>query len=348
MYNPIFSYTDRLVNNLVKIEHNKTALQMTDLSYNLRVKLSTYVKALEILYMGNLINKELSFKEAEKIISGQRPTDMDDMSKQILSNFRALIEFNRSEKAANYPELDANIIKQLNGILITQWRDSWDIRFRNLNDRIDSTFDNFAELREIEIKSEAIDAEVDSIIEWYKFTQPALNSIIRLGIVVYRLIELSPFIAANKLSIISIVDYILIKNGLSSKIYSSTTRMFNNAESMLLTGYSMSRRANDLTTWLEAFCDSVAKELVITREDINKFVVEDEKSKQQPFLDLNKRQLKVLKYLQTVQTIKREDYCHMMDVSTMTAYRDLNDLLRKRLIKQEGEGRATKYKLATN
>ena len=75
--------------------------------------------------------------------------------------------------------------------------------------------------------------------------------------------------------------------------------------------------------------------------------MEDERAKKQPFLDLNPRQLKVLRYLQNVPYIKREDYCHMMDVSTMTAFRDVNDLVRKKLLKVEGQGRGTKYRLST-
>ena len=74
---------------------------------------------------------------------------------------------------------------------------------------------------------------------------------------------------------------------------------------------------------------------------------EEKRNTSQPFLDLNKRQLKILRYLQNIPTVQRDDYCQMMDVSTMTAYRDLNDLVSKKLIKVEGQGRGTKYKLAS-
>jgi len=36
----------------------------------------------------------------------------------------------------------------------------------------------------------------------------------------------------------------------------------------------------------------------------------------------------------------------MMDVSTMTAYRDLTELMEKKLVKLEGQGRGTKYMLS--
>ena len=83
-----------------------------------------------------------------------------------------------------------------------------------------------------------------------------------------------------------------------------------------------------------------------TREEMVKTLNEEDKSSKKPFLDLNKRQLKILRYLQTIPTVKREDYVQMMDVSTMTAYRDLTELMEKKLVKLEGQGRGTKYMLS--
>jgi hypothetical protein len=39
---------------------------------------------------------------------------------------------------------------------------------------------------------------------------------------------------------------------------------------------------------------------------------EETNTNSQPLLDLNKRQLKILRYLQTIPTVKREEYCQCL------------------------------------
>ncbi|MDQ7020842.1 MAG: hypothetical protein Q9M91_03260 [Candidatus Dojkabacteria bacterium] len=216
-----------------------------------------------------------------------------------------------------------------------------------MNDKIDDRWDNYVDLRDPNIASHEIDSAVEDLVDWYLNSMIVITPVVRIGVLIFRLMEISPYIAGNKLTIAALLDYLLLKQGMSSKIYTSTLKFLENSEKKLMASFDLSRRSHDLSLWLENFTDGLVRELVTVREDIDRFIIEDEKSKKQPFLDLNKRQLKVLKYLQTVPTIKREDYCHMMDVSTMTAFRDMKDLVRKKLIKTEGKGRGTKYKLAS-
>ena len=212
---------------------------------------------------------------------------------------------------------------------------------------MDDRWDNFVELRDANLNVNQIQMAVDELIEWYKFSIPTHAPVVRIAIAFYRLIEICPFTAGNKFTLTSILDYLLLKNGLGAKVYSSVVRVIHQNDQILRTAFKSSKQNFDLTNWIEAFTTALAAEMMSVREEINDFVLDEEKSKQQPFLNLNNRQLKVLKYLQNVPLIKREDYCHMMEVSTMTAFRDLNDLVRKKLLKTEGQGRGTKYKLAS-
>lgn len=99
------------------------------------------------------------------------------------------------------------------------------------------------------------------------------------------------------------------------------------------------------TPWIEMFAQIIATEIKGVREKATRYSTDENKPTAQPFLNLNKRQLKILKYLQTIPTVKREDYVQMFDISTMTAFRDLNELLEKKLLRVDGQGRATKYLL---
>jgi Fic family protein len=347
MYTPRFNYSDKLVQNLVKVEHNKTILQNTDLSYNVRHKLDIRTKTLDLFHIAQILKLDLTLKDSERLANNVRLDTLEELRGSIIKNFRNAIEFNRSTIADTYSELDKSVILHLNKLVLTQWRETWEASFRNFNDKIDDRWDTYVNFRDISITVEQIPHEIEELIEWYKYSVPAITPLVRIAVVMYRLVEICPFIAGNKLTIMAIIDYLMLKNGYSSKVYSSVVRSIEQSDEKLIRAMEVARRTFDLSFWIDTFVGVMAADLINIREEINQFIVLEEKSKQQPFLNLNKRQLKVLKYLQNVPSIKREDYCHMMEVSTMTAFRDLNDLVRKKLVKLEGQGRGTKYKLAS-
>jgi Fic family protein len=349
MYEPKFSYTDKLVSQLIKLEGIKTSLQDLDLSYTVRHKLTMKAKSFDMFHLAHMIGLDITLKDAEKLASGVRLDNFtaNDPKVALIANFRNTLEFNRSNIADTYAEVDFTILLHLNKLILTSWRESWDARLRNVSDQLSESEDNWIALRDKEVNPSEIQNIMILLVEWYKNASPVITPVVRIGIILYRLFELAPFVSGNKYTILALTDYLLLKNNLSSKVYASFIRDFDMNEQKYLEAFDLSKKNFDLSYWLENFTSNLTKDVSEVRESITEHISEEEKAKKQPFLDLNKRQLKVLRYLQTVPIIKREDYCHMMEVSTMTAFRDLNDLVRKKLIKVDGQGRGTKYRLAS-
>lgn len=346
MFTPNFNYTDKLVSSLVKLESLRTYLGSLDLSYPIRHKLSMNAKAQDIFHFGHILGLDMTLKDAEKIAGGLRLDSFKDQNAYILSNFRNALEFNRSNIADTYSELDFTVLLHVNKLITSSWRESWDARFRSVSDEfIDK--DEWSTLRDESIDGAQVQNQMIELVEWYKSAAPSITPIVRIGVTLFRMFEVTPYFAGNTLSIIGLADYLLVKNGFAGKVYSSFVRNLDINGSEYKEAFAASKKANDLTFWLETLTQNLIKELTEIKENLGKFTEDEEKSKNQPFLDLNKRQLKVLRYLQSVPMIKREDYCHMMEVSTMTAFRDLNDLVRKKLLKVEGKGRGTKYRLSS-
>jgi Fic family protein len=172
-------------------------------------------------------------------------------------------------------------------------------------------------------------------------------------------LRISPLMVLNKITIIALTDYLLYKNNYLQSTFIPISRNFDIYEDEYIEAWNSSiqgklnpetgevHELEDLTLWLERFTRNLSHDILEVREIFNRKIGDDQKSIKQPFLDLNKRQLKILRYLQTIPTVKREDYIQMMDVSTMTAFRDLNQLVKKKLLKIEGKGRGTKYMLSS-
>ncbi len=345
-YEPVYTITDKLLNSIVRLEIDRVAMETSQLSYNVRTRMADGAKASNLFHLAHILGLEVTIKDSEKLVEG-RKLPIEDSGARLLTNFRNVLEFNRSSVTDGQLDLDVALLLHLNKIVLTEWRESWDVRLRNTNEIIDANLDSWAEVRDQQIPPEELEAEVKLVLEWFNRSQGSVHDVIRIGVLLFRLVEIMPYIAANKLTLMALADFLLNRQGYINKSFLPVVRVFDVNQAEFISLWNSARVGHDLTPWLEKFSQGLTKDIQETKGQVDKVMSEeDEKSTKQPFLDLNKRQLKVLRYLQTIPTVKREDYCQMMDVSTMTAFRDLNDLIRKKLLKIEGRGRGTKYKLS--
>ncbi len=354
MYNPKFTITNSILNNVVKLEIDRHSIETTTFSTKTRNRLAERAKNLNLFHMAHILNINVTLKDASKISDGKKIIT-EDARGTILNNFRNALEFTRSNISETYIDIDLNILMHINKILLTDWKEDWEAKLRTGGEEIDTTLDNWATLRDERIEPLQLQSELISLIDWYKSNNAKVHDLIRIAVFVERLIQICPFVHLNKLTTIAVADFLLYKNGLSSKSHLPSTRVFDVYQDEYFEALSLAssesinstqEESPDITLWIERFVRNLSNDMNETKEELSKQIQEEEKGSKQPFLDLNKRQLKILRYLQTIPTVKREDYVQMMNVSTMTAYRDLNELTEKKLIKVEGMGRGTKYMLA--
>lgn len=346
MFNPELFITNKILTNIVNIEKEILVLNASDITTQQKIKLKATSKALYLFHAAHMIGYNIGLKDAEKISEG-KVFDQENHNVVVLNNIRNLHEFIRSSLQDEYIDIDSSILLHMNKILLSNWKEVWEVRFRNPQLIEDTDWNDWLHLTDKTIEPLTLQDELRSAFDWYKITTQKLYPLIRIAILIYRLIQIAPFSHLNKFTIIGASDFLLRKNGYISEDYLSTFRFFDSNNSLfkdVIAKISI-ENPNDLTLWVEHFTESLSRELKSVSMDIQEFAKANPKQKK-TFLDLNKRQLKILKYLQTIPTIKREDYVQIMEVSTMTAFRDLNDLVTKKLLKVDGRGRATRYHLA--
>ena len=345
MFDPKFALTHSILNSIVKVEKEKTLIEKSTVTPRITTKVKDESKSINLFHLAHIIGLNITLKDAEKLTEG-KSLDAEDVRIAILNNFRNALEFTRSTSANAYVDIDLNVLLHLNKIIVTTWKESWEAKFRTSGEELDVNLDNWVDLRDKEIEPIRVQEELISLIEWYKTQQGKIDPLLRITVFIYRLMRISPFVAANKLTIIAITDLLLYRNGYIEHTHLPISRNFDVYGDEYIEAWTSAIAAEDeITLWVERFVRNISNDMFDMREKVTKMTAEDEKTTKQPFLDLNKRQLKILRYLQTIPAVRREDYVHMMDVSTMTAFRDLDDLVKKKLLKIDGRGRGTKYML---
>ncbi len=345
MYEPTYTITERLLSAIVKLETDRALMLHSDVPTALRTKFKEEAKGSTIFHLAHMLGLNITLRDAMKIAEG-RKLGMEGDRAKLINNFRNVIEFNRSNVAESYSELDSTLLLHLNKILLSNWKEPWDVKLRSTGEQPDHNMDDWGQ--EIMMEQSVVDVqdELEELTEWFKLNANKIHPLIAVGVLVFRLGQLQPLQVANKLTIISVADFFMTRLTYTDGTFLPVTRVFDVYSEELQEAWEMSKQTFDATLWLERFARNISKDISDQKAELDQQMAEEkERNTKQPFLDLNKRQLKALKYLQTIPTLKREDYCAMMDVSTMTAYRDLDDLVNKKLIKVEGRGRGTKYML---
>jgi len=94
------------------------------------------------------------------------------------------------------------------------------------------------------------------------------------------------------------------------------------------------------------FTEKLIKEFSVQVETIHDALAHQSSIAPQIRASLNDRQLKILTYFKQHKKLNRKKYATMMNIAIATAFRDLDDLSKKGLIKAVGKGRGTAYVLA--
>jgi len=344
MIEPKFEISEKILQNLIKFEVERSLIENQSLSTKSAEQIKFRIKAINMFHIAHIIGVDLTVKDAKKASEGKRIVT-EDARGTILNNFRNILEYINSN--AFEQEIDQNTLLHINKILLNDWKESWEVKFRTGDTPPDQTLDTWHHLVRNDIGTNEIQSSVLQILDWYRINK-GLPDVLRIAIVVYQFIRIQPFAVLNKLSIIALTNLLFLKCGYRFNAYLSVSHLFDNNEVAFTKTieYVINAEENQ-TIWLEKFLQSLVDAVSESKTIISGHLEEAQSSSKQPFLDLNKRQLKILRYLQTIPTVKREDYVQMMDVSTMTAFRDLNSLVKKQLLKVEGKGRSTKYLLST-
>src|SRR6185369_11953085 len=126
----------------------------------------------------------------------------------ILNNFKNVMEFNRADASDTYTDLDINILLHINRLLLNEWREIWDAKFRISGAENETLLDNWLELKNPEIQPAYIQDELTSLIEWYKSSVNKVHPLIRIAAVIYEFVRIAPFVVLNKLTVIGLLDYL--------------------------------------------------------------------------------------------------------------------------------------------
>ena len=195
-----------------------------------------------------------------------------------------------------------------------------------------------------------LDTEIAHFLEWFEGTE-SIDPVLKAGIAHFWFVTIHPFEDGNGRIARAIAEMTLARaDGVADRFYSMSTRIEMERKQYYDSLESSQRGGTDITLWLEWFLGCLHRALEHAQENL-RGILHKARAWERINQDgpLNERQHAVINRLLDgfEGKLSSSKYTKLAKCSPDTALRDINDLLsRDILIREEGGGRSTGYRLA--
>lgn len=342
MQTPTFTTTQYILNYIVKYELAMERIRNTNLPEMYFNEIYEKIRAEDIDKMGELIGNSIGYSKSLMVQRGKiLPTGKS--KDRIFTNFRSVNDFINVYNASSFYKPSAELMVHVNKLLAKGILDEWEIgRLRTFSEKPNDLFDSWYKLRDFfpNLKPKR---HLDELFTWMNTQKNVPHKLIQMAVLLYEIIDKAHFTAFNQITGITTISLFAKEYGYNPRNLIPFMKAINQISEEVVSAFKISKSKKDLTIFIE----TVLYTLALTADEIAIQVKSAYNSKVKNFakLDdsLNPRQIKILEILEKEKKITRIQYSKIMGISFMTAFRDLQEMLELKYIKQKGVGRGTYY-----
>lgn len=342
MTTPKYTITNLILNYIVKYELAIKKIKDTPMPKPFFETFKEKYQAEEIDKLGELIAYPIGYSKALTVQRGQVLPSHRGKQK-IFTNFKNAQDYvdRYDKKSALKPSIELSA--HLNRVLMKNIVDEWDLgREKKFSEKPFDMYDTWYKLRDY-YPSINNSEYFNDIFQWIMNDSTGMHKLIQISILLFEFIDKAPFYAGNQITTILTVEALTKEYGYNPYNLIPLSKAIYNISEDLESAFKMSKSKKDLTIFIEAFLYTISLSAIEVSKDMTETFEGKVKTQKKLGKDLNSRQVKIIDYLNTNAKVTRQEYTKMMGVSFMTSYRDLQELLEKEYIVQQGVGRGTYY-----
>ncbi len=192
-----------------------------------------------------------------------------------------------------------------------------------------------------------VPSEMTFFLEWIE-DHIDLDPVLKAGLAHLWFVTIHPFDDGNGRIARAITDMLLARADKSPQRFYSMSAQIQAERNKYYDILESTQKGDlDVTAWLKWFLDCLMRSMEQTDETIKKTMVRAQFWETNKETLFNARQQKILQLLldDFFGILSASKYAKIAKTSTDTALRDLQDLVKKEVLEQQGSGRSTSYKL---
>ncbi len=340
MYSPTFTISNKILKNIGAIEGAKQVIENAPLLPYWEKKFQDEALVRTTHYGTHIEGNELSLTQVQKVLDGERIVARDRDVQEVI-NYRNVLDYidRRSEA-----KIDEETILELHKIVIKNvLPDNEAGRYREKEVVIRNSITGdvaFRPPKAIEVPWQMKEFAI------FIDQEAELHPVLKGGIIHYEFVRIHPFLDGNGRVGRALSMQVLYKMGYDIRQFFSLEEHFDRDPDRYYQALQSVEAANgDQTTWLEYFTECLAVELSKIRERIEKISIDTNlKKKLGGPVMLSERQLKIIEYITENGYIENNAYSSLFPmVSEDTVLREVQDLVKKGLLKKQGVTKGVKY-----
>ena len=340
MYNPIYSIDNKILKNIGAIEAAKQIIENAPLLPYWEKKFQEEALVRTTHYGTHIEGNELSLNQVQKILDGERIVARDRDVQEVI-NYRKVLEYIEKRSGA---KIDEDTIKELHKIVVKNvLPDDTTGLYRQKEVVIRNSITGdvaFKPPKAVEVPWQMKELAI------FISEEPELHPVLKGGIVHYEFVRIHPFVDGNGRVGRALSMLVLYQLGYDIRHFFSLEEHFDrDPDAYYEALQSVEKKNGDQTEWLQYFTECLAVELSKIKDRIENISIDSNlKKKLGGPVMLSERQLKIIEYIQANGYIENNAYGSLFPmVSEDTVLREVQDLVKKGLLKKQGVTKGVKY-----
>ncbi|MGE5042182.1 MAG: Fic family protein [Candidatus Levyibacteriota bacterium] len=343
MYAPTFSITNAILKNIGSTEAAKEVIENAPLLPYWEKKFQEEAVVRSVHFGTHIEGNELSLIQVQKILDGETIAARNRDVQEVI-NYRKVMEYMGRTMGKR---IDEDTIRQLHKIVVANilpLDKSGDYRDKDVVIKNSITGEvSFRPPKVIEVPWQV--KELVSFIQ----EESDMHPVLKAGVVHYEFVRIHPFLDGNGRVGRALSTLVLFKEGYDIRQFFSLEEHFdNNPKEYYDALQSVEKFKGDQTVWLAYFTECLSSELSKIKAKIESISADlGLRKKLGGPIMLSDRQLKVIEYIKQNGYIENKAYSSLFPmVSEDTVLREVQDLVKKGILKKKGVTKGVKYVMA--
>jgi Fic family protein len=345
MYAPVYTITNKLLKYAGIIEAAKEVIENSPLVPAWEAKFREEAIVRTVHHGTHIEGNELNFTEAEKVLAGAKIVGRERDIQEVL-NYRNVLKF-ISEYSK--PQVTEDILQRIHELTTKRILPEDTVgTYRKTQVVVKNS--QTGEITFRPPPSLEVPYLISDFLEWLnRMTAEEVHPAIAAGITHYEIVRIHPFLDGNGRVARAMALLVMFRHGYDVKRFFSLEEHYDREPMRYYEALqSVGKMDHDQTVWLEYFVEGLAIELTRIKEKV-KGLSTDLKIKKSlggQQLSLTERQIKIVEFIQENGFLQNKAFFELFPlVSEDTVLRDLNDLVKKGIVKKEGTTKGAKYVL---
>jgi Fic family protein len=350
MYNPKYTITDKILNNLGAIASAREVIEQAYLVPKWEAKLRRQALLHNTHSSTAIEGNKLSLDQVEALSEGKSVIATDRDKQEVLNYIEALEKISGLSEKGKIKAADIlNIHRILTKNAMQSSGDSGIFRNRQVfvGKRIfDGT--GFKEVVEyMPPKTEEVPGLVEEFISWLNLDKTCqTNPVLLAGIAHYEIARIHPFVDGNGRTARLVATLILYLSGFDHRRIFALDDYYDRDRQAYYSALKTAQvNNNDITQWLEYFTNGVAYSVQEIKEAVLRLGAK-KKTGQKIQITLTPKQMKIVEYININGKVTNRDLQGLFKISAQAVHKEVTKLVELKVIKAMGRGRAAHYILA--